>query len=505
MAKKLISVLTLVAFSIFTWSCSVYSTKKITPDKAGGRHGADVQVLRVMKTSGEIVEFSEKYPGYIAGDAIVGGMSKSIPLSEVELIWIKERDAALSTVASLGAAAGAVAGTILVIALIIALTKESCPFLYADDGTGFRLEGELYSGAIFKQIERADYLKLHYLAEKQGAYVLKIANEAQETQYTDELTLLVVDHPKDTGVFVGSDGLLHTIQKPLRATSAKDSKGTDFTATMAAPDGRMWSSSPFHRDPDNPEDLKPGIILEFPRPSDAEKAKLVVRLGNTYWADSVFSRFFGAMGFMMKSWYEQANQDPKIKEKAESFLKQRGVGLRVQLMHEGIWEDVGFFYPTGPFGIQDDILEFPIDKAAANTLTVKLDGGTFFWMVDYAAVDYSPDCPVAIHELAPAEAVDENGQDVKGFLLRSDDSYYAMPKPGNYAVLKFPVPPRSPEAERSFILKSEGYYNVHSREEGTPDLQALLSIQQNPDNFLKFSLLEFAKTFQSGKARPIQK
>jgi hypothetical protein len=80
-----------------------------------------------------------------------------------------------------------------------------------------------------------------------------------------------------------------------------------------------------------------------------------------------------------------------------------------------------------------------------------------------------------------------------------------MPKPGNCAVLKFPVPPRSPEAERSFILKSEGYYNVHSREEGIPDLQMLLAIQQNPDNFLKFSLREFAKTFQSSKARSIQK
>ena len=461
--------------------------------------------MRVMKTSGEIVEFPEKNPGLIAGDAIHSSSSKSIPLSEVELIWIKETDVTLSTVASLGAVAGIVGGTFLVIGLIIALTKESCPFLYADDGTGFRLEGELYSGAIFKQIERADYLKLHYLAEKQGGYTLKIANEAQETQYTDELTLLVVDHPKDTGVFVGSDGLMHTIQKPLRATSAKDSKGTDFTATLTAPDGRMWSSSPFHRNPDNPEDLKPGIILEFPKPSDAEKAKLVVRIGNTYWADSVFSRFFGAMGFMMKSWYEQANQNPKIKEKAENFLKERGVGLRVQLMNEGKWEDVGFFYPTGPFGIQDDILEFPIDKTVTNTLTVKLDGGTFFWMVDYAAVDYSADCPVEIHGLAPEEAIDENGQNVMGFLLRSDDSYYAMPKPGNYAVLKFPVPPRRPGAERSFILKSEGYYNVHSREEGTPDLQTLLALQQNPDNFLKFSLREFAKTFQSSRARPIQK
>jgi hypothetical protein len=79
-----------------------------------------------------------------------------------------------------------------------------------------------------------------------------------------------------------------------------------------------------------------------------------------------------------------------------------------------------------------------------------------------------------------------------------------MPKPGNFAVLKFSSPAKNPKAERSFILKSEGYYLIHSRNEGLPDYQTLLAIQQDPTYILKFSLQEFAKAMKS-KAQPLQK
>jgi hypothetical protein len=428
--------------------------------------------------------------------------SISIPLAEVQLVWIKEKDVALSTLATLGATAGVIGGVALGLLAIWALTKESCPFLYARGPSGFELEGELYSGAIFKGIERTDYLKLHHLEEADTGCVLKIANEAQETQYTDELTLLAVDHPKNTSVFAGSDGVIRTIRNAVPPVSARDLKGREFREAIAAPDSLMWSSNPFDKNPDNPEDLRAGIIIQFPKPGDAERAKLIVRIGNTYWADYVFGRFLGLFGSTMKTWYEQTELDPQIKAKAENFMKEQGLGLRVQLVNDGKWEDIGFFYPTGPFGVQDDILEFPVEAVSSDLLTIKLDGGTFFWMIDYAAADYSADVPVQVHALSPQEAVNENGKDVKEAILQSDERYYVMPTPGNYALLRYPVPPRNPHLERSFFMKSEGYYNIHPREQGPPDLETLLAIRQNPDNFLKFSLQEFLKTVRASKPLP---
>jgi hypothetical protein len=512
MAKKIVSLLTIVAFLVFIHACTVYSTKEFGPDVAAQKTDPDVRVTKVMKTSAEIIEFG-KDTGRIKNNVVVGisimngtmdvsrediqqiirGDHKeiksittkdgkfyspiftyrempdkialkaykiehvSVPLSDLEMVWLKERNPAASVSTTLG--------LLLIVVgagLLYNLTKgASCPILYSLDNLHFEREGEIYSGAVFKEIERTDYLKLHHLAENKGAYALKISNEAEETQYTDEVKLLVVEHPKGSSVFVGSDGVVHTIQDPLRAVSAKDLKGTDFTAALEAPDNRMWSSNPYQRNPDNAGDLKSGIILKFPKPADAHKAKLVVRIGNTFWIDYLFVRSVGLMGDLMNAWYQQAAQSSQFKEKAESFIKKQGVALRAQLLKEGQWEDIGYFHPTGPVGLQEDILEFPADGTAADNLTVKLDGGTFFWMVDYAAIDYATDLAIKTHEVSPVEVIDENGRDIKESLLRSDDVYYTMPKPGNFAVLKFPVLPKTRESEQSFFLKSEGYYSIH--------------------------------------------
>jgi hypothetical protein len=114
-------------------------------------------------------------------------------------------------------------------------------------------------------------------------------------------------------------------------------------------------------------------------------------------------------------------------------------------------------------------------------------------MIDYAAVDYSPDRPVEIQALAPYEAVDDGGRDIKPSLARTDGDYFVMPKPGNYAFVKYPAPPLKSGLERSFLLKSSGYYTIHPMEDGRPDVLKLLAIRQNPDLFLKFALQDIQK------------
>jgi hypothetical protein len=255
----------------------------------------------------------------------------------------------------------------------------------------------------------------------------------------------------------------------------------------------MWCSNPVGKDPENPAYWRSGLTLHFPKPPAAKTAKLVVRIGNTYWADYAFGQLFGLMGAMMPSWYQRAEQDPATRKKADRFMSEQGVGLKVQIQGNEGWRDAGFFYPTGPFGIKEDVLVLHLDGTPKDSLAVRLQGGTFFWMIDYAAVDYSPDRPVDVRALSTYEAVDNSGKDIKASLLRPDGDYFIMPEPGNYALVKYPAPPLKSGLARSFLLRSEGYYTIHPREEGPPDLPKLLAIQQNPDLFLKFSLQEIQK------------
>ena len=536
--RKVVSVALIAAFLQLSVSC--VSTRQRSPNELKGPK--TYKVVRVLKKSGETIEFGKDRPAYLRGDEIRtsgeirlaaeqvrqekqgdtyilttksghtyrspwvqrSGMyliiqappTEPIPLSDVSMVWTRQGNGVGTALVVLG---GIVAATGIA-ALIVMLTKESCPFLYADDGTEFRLEGELYSGAVFKGLERRDFLKLHSLAATPEGYRLKIANEADETQYTDELTLIAVDHPKDIDVYAGSDGVIHTVRSPEAPLAAEDFEGKDFTASVSAADGRMWSSNPVGKDPEDPANWKSGLVLRFPKPPSAGQAKLVVRIGNTYWADFAFGKFFGLKVPAMQPWYQKVGADAGVRAKGERLMTEQGLGLKVQVQGRNGWRDAGFFYPTGPFGIQDDVLTVPLESTPDDVLTVRLQGGTFFWMIDYAAVDYSPDLPVDAQALSPAKALDDSGKDIRASLLRTDADYFVMPEPGNHAFVTFPAPPARPGMERSLLLRTSGYYTMHPRDQDAFDLEKLLAIRQNPDLFLKFSLQEMQRQILAATA-----
>ncbi len=55
-----------------------------------------------------------------------------------------------------------------------------------------------------------------------------MANELDETQYTDELKLLVVDHPSTAEIIPDAAGKLHTLSAPVRPTVAREEPATDM-------------------------------------------------------------------------------------------------------------------------------------------------------------------------------------------------------------------------------------------------------------------------------------
>jgi len=112
--KKFISLFTMVAFIIFSLSCT--TTKNVRLDADSTEKAKKEKILSVVMTSGVTIEFSEEQPciiqngniigttvkvigeldqAYIKSKAVdkkgkIGRMTVSIPLSEVEMIKIKE-------------------------------------------------------------------------------------------------------------------------------------------------------------------------------------------------------------------------------------------------------------------------------------------------------------------------------------------------------------------------------------------------------------------------------
>ncbi len=137
--------------------------------------------------------------------------------------------------------------------------KGSCPFVYAYDGTkmafvtdflwrsplGLRINAQDTAGV--SQTE--DWIKIRgdQLAPRGwpgNEYDIRLTAELWETHFWDQVSLMVVDHPKDTEVFVDERFArsppalkVHTTGKPRPVTSARDDQGRDVIDRVRARDG----------------------------------------------------------------------------------------------------------------------------------------------------------------------------------------------------------------------------------------------------------------------------
>ena len=80
MNKKLVSLFTMVAFMIFSMSCTIHSIKNKSIETVADKGGMYIKVKGILKTSGEFVRFPEVRDGKIHQDVFLILPTKSIPI-----------------------------------------------------------------------------------------------------------------------------------------------------------------------------------------------------------------------------------------------------------------------------------------------------------------------------------------------------------------------------------------------------------------------------------------
>ncbi len=83
--------------------------------------------------------------------------------------------------------------------------------------SGYKLESETFAGALFKGIERSSYDVLSHIKPLNGKYSLKLVNAREETEYVNQLKLILVDHPNDVSVIPDYFGNVHSVSNPVKA------------------------------------------------------------------------------------------------------------------------------------------------------------------------------------------------------------------------------------------------------------------------------------------------
>jgi len=457
--------------------------------------GTSVGVERirgVTMNDGRQIQFDRIPEASVLADTLranVQGHPVVIPVSDVQRVWIVTLDKKRTTLAVIGTTF-AVLGTLVAIAIA---TKESCPFVYSWDGSQYVFDGEPYGGAVSRGLERDDYSDLEHLRpDASGLYRLLVANEVNETQFTNSMELLVVDHRLGTRFEMDEWGKLHGVSSAVPPISARDQDGRDLVPWLRASDELIWEPQPA-MDPGGA--VRQEIVLTFPKPRDAKRAQLVARAGTGLWGSHMIREMLQLRGSAVTEWYAALDKggEPLNALRAWNVREELYV-LKLDVDESGTWRPRGLLPGGGPFIAETRVVSLDLGNAPGETLRLRIRPPSGFWSLNSFAVTYDDsEQPLAVTTVQPLSARTSDGRDLLGDLRNADDRYYAMPNTGDRATITFVAPPGRSGAQRSVFLHTRGYYRLHLPEQGPADLVTLQKITDQPDAAARMAAESFAK------------
>ncbi len=472
--------------SVKTYNLSPEEVEKAVPGNTLNvilKDGSEVKLKDVRLEQARLIGYTKKRE------------RREIDVASIHAVLLKKEDASLALV-GLGAAAVTAWLAIGAATAPSPPPSESCPFIYSFDGERYILDAEPYGGAICRGLKRTDWCGLEHLTETDGQYRILIANELEETEYTDELKLVIVDHPSTVKVAPDAAGRIHTFARPLAPLSAVQNGEEDITSLVSEKDLRVWKADYEGLSSSSNEGLREELIFEFAKPKDAPRAKLLVNASTDFWGSQVAKAFLALQGNRISSWYADVDtRGPEFQKIVSWYLREELYLLQVKVETPSGWEPRGIIYGSGPFVSEDKAYVLDIRDVPGEVLRLKIAPPTQFWNIDYLAVDYSDDIAVDILKVLPESAGARTDPAVCDLLQANDDRYFVLPRGGAPAELVFPAPARKPGWERTLILGTSGYYDIHLEAAGEPRTDLFRKILAEPGATLVYA----REVYEKGK------
>ena len=471
---------------------------KEVPEEDWGAITSDARI-RVTTVDGEQHDLRSVrvYTDELTGEQASDSTRVRIPLDSVEVV-----ETGSSAAGPILAGIAVAAATIWIITAMSESDEPppptpepegSCPFIYSFDGEGWHLDSETYAGAVMEPLKRTDLDNLEHIRAVDGLYRLRLANERPETQYTDELTLRVVDHPQGTAVYSDASGrprLLRDGRPPMAATGVR---GADVLASVTHADGDFWSGDPVWTiDAEDPSSFRDGMELTFPR-LDANAALLAVRSQNTTLAPFVLENFLALFGEELTGWYRRVDRDPGLQGQVREWIAREGT-LHVSVWIDGAWERQDALLDVGPHLPKTQVARLDLSEVAGREVRVRLEGPRGLWTIDRVALGVEADAEPTIHDLVPVEATGPGGRDLRSELSASDERYLTA-LTGDEVELVFRAPPEpAPGTERSVMARTAGFYHIYVEQSGPPRLDVVQRILEEPLFVNRYMLSVFRGT-----------
>ncbi|MGH7624962.1 MAG: hypothetical protein ACREOJ_06570, partial [Gemmatimonadaceae bacterium] len=416
------------------------------------------RIAEVTLVDGREIKFDNTPRPGILGDTLRGFAHNGpvqVPLDSVQRVWFARISPGRTALAVVGSVVG-VAGVVMAVALA---TKESCPFLYSWDGKRYVFDAEPYGGAITRGLERDDYGELPSLVADHGVYRLMVTNEVNETQYTNQLQLLVVDHATSTTIKPDEFGRFYAFDSLAAPTSARDAGGRDLRPWLAASDHLVWEPVV---PPDSTHSARQEITLTFAKPPAATHAFLVARVATGLWGSQMIRAFSQLRGTALNEWYAAMDTSPTNAAALRAWdLREELYALKLAVEEPAGWEVRGVLPGGGPFLAADRVVPLDVSHVRGDSLRIRIRPPYGFWALNSFAIAWQTAGDVHITTVNPATARTSDGRNVLPDLARADGRYYVMPNSGDYGYVTFAAPPQAAGTTRTVFAHTRGYYRLH--------------------------------------------
>jgi hypothetical protein len=494
--RRVTATLTLL---LFLAACST-TMRPLAPNELGSVKKN--QWLVVEATDGTSVRIKDATSD---ANRIVGvtnqGERREIPLASIRSVRVESKDATLLYALVPIAAVG----FFLAIGAATAPDPppgESCPFVYVYDGRDLVFEAEPYGAAIAPALQRTEWTPLPHLRVVDGEYRIRIANELEETQYTDEARLVVVDHPEGTQVAADPSGQLHVFRNPAPPLKATDEQGRDLTGVLREADDKAWLAEYGAMNARSRDTLRDPLVLEFAKPAGARTARLLVNGATALWGAQVAREFLALRGRRLPEWYAALDaRGPALFAVVAWYAREGLYMLPIEVETAAGWQPRGTLFGSGPFAYKTTAYALDVSDVEGETLIVRLPVPVNFWVLNSVAVDYGEQPPVEAREIQTSTERDARGRETRRLLSATDGDALVMAEKGDHADLAYPAPPARPGQARTVLLRISGHYDIHLPAEGEPQEALLQRVLFEPGYTLRFAFdLHLQRAAQVGQS-----
>jgi hypothetical protein len=416
-----------------------------------------------------------------------------IPIAQIAKLEARQFSAGKTVALVLGV--GATAFVALAAYVLIASGIDNCPRIESWDGTAWWLDSGTFAGAMMPALARTDVDNLDHAQALDGIVCLRVSGTPGETEHVDAIRLLVVDHDPRYTMAPDASGPLHALGPLREPTQARDFKRRDVLLLVQANDAMNWESVPTGRDPTRAEDIRDGLEIEFPRPTGATEARLVVDGRYTLWANAMMSEYFQLHGRDTDAWYLALAGDPERARVFEAGIE-RETFLAVSVWDGTHWKRQGYVPGAGQEVAKRQVVRLDLPSDGGETVRVRLESAPSFWLVDRVAIDFGPELAFTTSEVALSEARNQQGGDTRPLLERADGDDYVM-EPNDVAELRFAVGSTPPGLTRSFVAQTTGWYHIEAPESGEADWALAERLIQEPGTMSRRSVARMNAALQS--------